>query len=195
MFSNLSEVVDNPSGVDVDEDHGDWGDDGKDVEQVPVDHQAVKRSSLLGVGIWGVENGLLTNFKAQFPSQILPLGRQWTLQWRLQRSWWTMLGGRWQWCAQCLSPRGPAYDRIVLKPVCQTEWTLDSIVLSPVSEEVLDKSKPDPLLNQPSSMTSLPFWTVDAFTSHTFGHQQQNLFSYASSSTCSVYTLPLSVSH
>ena len=51
MFSNLSEVLDNPSGVDVDEDHGDLGDDCKDVEQVPVDHQAVKRSSLLGVGI------------------------------------------------------------------------------------------------------------------------------------------------
>ena len=47
MFSNLSEVVDNPSGIDVDEDHGDGGNDGKDVDQVPVDHQPIKRSSLL----------------------------------------------------------------------------------------------------------------------------------------------------
>ena len=47
MFQNLSEVVDNPSGIDVDEDHGDGGNDGKDVNQVPVDHEAVKRSSLL----------------------------------------------------------------------------------------------------------------------------------------------------
>ena len=46
MFSNLSEVVDNPSGIDVDEDHGDGGDYGKDVDKVPVDHQAVKRSPL-----------------------------------------------------------------------------------------------------------------------------------------------------
>ena len=74
IFGNLSEVVDHPSGIDVDEDHGDGGHDGKDVDQVPVDDQAVKRSSLLGVGIRGVENGLSTNLKTHFPSQILPLG-------------------------------------------------------------------------------------------------------------------------
>ena len=76
VLRNLSEFVDNPSGIDVEEDHGDGGDYGKYVDQVPINHEAVKRSSLLGVGIRGVENGLLTNFKAQFPSQILPLGRQ-----------------------------------------------------------------------------------------------------------------------
>ena len=65
---NLSEVVDHPSGIDVDEDHGDWGDDGKDVNQVPVDHQSVKRSSLLQVGVWGVQNGLSTNFFKTFIS-------------------------------------------------------------------------------------------------------------------------------
>ena len=44
MFRNLSEV-DNPSGIDVDKDHGDGGNDGEDVNQVPVDHEAAKRSS------------------------------------------------------------------------------------------------------------------------------------------------------
>ena len=51
VCENLSEVVDHPSGIDVDEDHSDGGDDGKDVNQVPVDHQSVKRSSLLQVGV------------------------------------------------------------------------------------------------------------------------------------------------
>ena len=58
LQGNLSEVVDHPSGVDVDEDHDDGGDDGEYVDQVPVDDQTVKRPAFFRVGIGGVQNGL-----------------------------------------------------------------------------------------------------------------------------------------
>ena len=47
------------------------------------------------------------NVVALFNINVLPPGLLWTLQWRLRRSWWTMLGERWQLCEQCLSQREP----------------------------------------------------------------------------------------